>query len=401
MNQEKKYDFKDVVMMGTAIGLLMIVAVMAVGAYFVYTRKPAILSAQTAAVSGAASTQEALVTGAIEHANPAVVSIIITKDVPVIERYYERIPFGDGTVLRVPQVRQNGTQEREVGGGSGFLVSSDGLIVTNKHVVEDASASYTVFTNDGKKYDVTVVARDPSLDIAVLKVKGAAPAGGFPYLTFGDASTLRLGQTAIAIGNALGEFRNSVSVGVISGLARQITAGDNAGRSEELDNVIQTDAAINSGNSGGPLLDLHGQVIGVNVAVASNAENIGFALPADTVKTVVQSVQQFGEIRRPYIGVRYTELNAQIAADNKLSIDYGAYIQADEGDEAVLPGSPADKAGLKAGDIITSIGGMSLKDQSLAAVVRRFQIGQSVTVEYQRGAEKRTAQITLEKAPTQ
>lgn len=248
---------------------------------------------------------------------------------------------------------------------------------------------------------MTVVARDPSLDIAVLKVKGAAPAGGFPYLTFGDASTLRLGQTAIAIGNALGEFRNSVSVGVISGLARQITAGDNAGRSEELDNVIQTDAAINSGNSGGPLLDLHGQVIGVNVAVASNAENIGFALPADTVKTVVQSVQQFGEIRRPYIGVRYTELNAQIAADNKLSIDYGAYIQADEGDEAVLPGSPADKAGLKAGDIITSIGGMSLKDQSLAAVVRRFQIGQSVTVEYQRGAEKRTAQITLEKAPTQ
>lgn len=402
MEKEKHYDFKDLVMTSVAFGLVIAVTVIGIGGYLLYTKKVSVLSAQTAVVNGAASTQEALVTGAIEHANPAVVSIIITKDVPVMERYYERIPFGDGTVLRVPQVRQNGTQEREVGGGSGFLVSADGLIVTNKHVVEDTGASYTVFTNDGKKYDVSVVARDPSLDIAVLKVKDTAPSGGFPYLTFGDSSILKLGQSAIAIGNALGEFRNSVSVGVISGLARQVTAGDDTGRSEELENVIQTDAAINSGNSGGPLLDLHGQVVGVNVAVASNAENIGFALPADAVKTVVSSVQQFGEIRRPYLGVRYVAINAQLATENKLSVDYGAYIQAgDNGEQAVLPHSPAAKAGLKAGDSIISINGVSLKDQSLASVVRTLQIGQTVTVEYMRGAQKMTANVTLEKAPTQ
>ncbi len=395
MEKEKTYDFKDLIMTSVAFGLLMMIVVMGIGGYLLYTKKASILSAQTATLSTAASTHEALVTGVIEHANPAVVSIVVTKDVPVIERYYERIPFGDGTVLRIPQMRQNGTQEKEVGGGSGFLVSADGLIVTNKHVIEDPSASYTVFTNDGKKYEVNVVARDPSLDVAVLKIKGSAPVGGFSYLTFGNSSTLKLGQTAIAIGNALGEFSNS------AGLARQVTAGDGAGRSEELDNVIQTDAAINPGNSGGPLLDLHGQVIGVNVAVAGNAENIGFALPADAVKIVVNSVQQFGEIRRPYVGVRYTELNAQIAADNKLPVDYGAYIQADDDEPAVLPNSPAAKAGLKAGDIITSIGGISLKDQSLAAVVRGFQIDQSVSVEYERGSEKRTTQITLEKAPTQ
>jgi S1-C subfamily serine protease len=288
--KEKTYDVKDLIMTSVAFGLLMMIGTVSIGGYLLYTKKASILSAQTM-VGQAASTQEALVTGAIEHANPAVVSIVVTKDVPVLERYYQRIPFGDGTVLRIPQIRQNGTQEKEVGGGSGFIISAIGLIVTNKHVIEDPNASYTVFTNDGKKHEVEIVGRDASLDVAVLKIKGPAPVGGFPYLTFGNSSNLKLGQTAIAIGNALGEFRNSVSVGVISGLARQITAGDGRGRSEELSNVIQTDAAINPGNSGGPLLDLHGQVIGINVAVAGNAENIGFALPADAVKAVVNSMQ--------------------------------------------------------------------------------------------------------------
>jgi len=223
---------------------------------------------------------------AVRRSNPAVVAITVSKDVPVYERYLEEVqsPFGR---LRVPQVRQNGTREQEVGGGSGFLVSEDGYVVTNRHVVADEEAGYAVFTNDGTKYEATVVARDAELDLAVIRIEGT----GFPYLSFGDSDALEVGQAVITIGNALAEFRNTVSVGVVSGIARSLVASDRRGGTEQLDQLIQTDAAVNEGNSGGPLLNLAGEVVGVNVAAASGAENIGFALNANSVKGMVAQVR--------------------------------------------------------------------------------------------------------------
>ncbi len=244
---------------------------------------------------------ESAVIASVKKANPAVVAITISKNVPIYERYFERVPspyqdfFGNNLDFNIARIRQSGTEKLAVGGGSGFLVSADGYIVTNRHVVEDTDAEYAVFTNDGKTYIAKVIARDPVLDLAVIKIEGSE----FPYLPFGDSDTLEVGQTVIAIGNALAEFRNTVSLGIISGLSRSIVASNQQGNREALDQLIQTDAAINQGNSGGPLLNLAGQVIGVNVAVATEAENIGFALSSNSVKNIVESVRTSGKIIRP------------------------------------------------------------------------------------------------------
>ncbi len=235
----------------------------------------------------------------VKQANPAVFSIVISKDVPIVEQYMEEWnPFqdffgGDFGGFQIPRYREKGTERREVGSGTGFLVTAGGLALTNKHVVEDEAASYTALANNGKKYDVEVVAKDPVLDLAVVRLKGEAK---FPYLTLGNSDSLDVGETAIAIGNALGEFRNTVSVGVISGLARSITASDASGKSETLEEVIQTDAAINPGNSGGPLLSLSVTVVGINVAVAQGSQNIGFAIPVNLIKKALQSVEEYGRM---------------------------------------------------------------------------------------------------------
>ncbi len=351
---------------------------------------------------------DADVVNIVEKANPAVVSIVITKDVPKIEQYYrEYDPFGGGFFddffgggfrMRIPEQRQNGTEKQEVGGGSGFFVSFDGFVVTNRHVVDDESAEYTVLTNDGKKFPAKVLAKDPSLDIAVLKVEEK----DLPYLQFGNSDQLKSGQTVIAIGNALAEFRNSVSVGVISGLSRSITAGDLFGRSELLEGVIQTDAAINPGNSGGPLLDLNGEVIGVNVAVERGAQNIGFALSSNTIKGIIETVKEKGEIVRPYLGVRYIQVTPELKERNNLLVDYGVLIQRGEtrDDLAVVPGSPADKAGIVENDIILEIDGVKLSEErSLASVIRQKQVGQTIKVKLLHRGDEKTVDIKLEQAP--
>ncbi|MCD6093689.1 MAG: trypsin-like peptidase domain-containing protein [Candidatus Omnitrophica bacterium] len=354
--------------------------------------------------------EESQIVDVVERASSAIVSIVITKDVPIIERYYENFnPFGDdffddffgggGFRFRIPLYREKGTEKRKVGGGSGFFVSSDGLLVTNRHVVSDKDAEYTVLTNDGKKYKAEVLARDPMLDIAILRVKGR----NFSHLEFGNSDLLKPGQTAIAIGNALGEFRNSVSVGVISGLSRSIVAGDFFGRSELLEGVIQTDAAINPGNSGGPLLDISGKVIGVNVAVERGAENIGFALPSNAVRTIVDSVREYGEIIRPFLGIRYMQITEGLKERYNLPVDYGALVVSGERTEdlAVIPGSPASKAGIVEDDIILEVDGVKIEEgKSLGSIIRQKQVGQRVVLKILHEGREKEVRVVLGKAPT-
>lgn len=340
------------------------------------------------------------IVSSIEKVNPAVVSIVITKDVPVYERYYESYdPGGFFGGFNIPRVRENGTEEREIGGGSGFIVGNDGMIVTNRHVVEDEEARYSVLLNDGTSYNVEVLARDPQLDIAIIKISDPIEKS-LTFVSFGDSESLKLGETVIAIGNALAEFRNSVSVGVVSGLARSIVASDGMGHSEQLDQVIQTDAAINPGNSGGPLLNSSGEVVGVNVATSRGADNIGFALPAHVVSRVVDSVREHGEIVRPFLGVRYAMITKSIAEKNNLSVDYGAHVIRGAGanEVAVIPGSPADKAGIDENTIILSIDGEDLRNRDLATVLRNKDVGQEIFLHILQQGEEKTVSLILEKA---
>lgn len=235
--------------------------------------------------------QEDLLTAAVAAVAPSVVSIIVTKEVPRLDVVFEN-PFGNDPFfkdfnIRMPRFVQRGSETKKIGAGTGFLVSGNGFIVTNRHVVEDNAAHYTVLLSTGTQKEATVVYRDTAVDIAVLSIRG----DGFKYATFGNSDSLKLGQSVFAVGNALGEFNNSISVGVISGLNRSIEAM-NKTQTEQLAGVIQTDAAINPGNSGGPLVDLNGNVIGVNVAVAHGGQNIGFSIPSAAVKKVIAKVLQ-------------------------------------------------------------------------------------------------------------
>jgi S1-C subfamily serine protease len=349
-------------------------------------------------VKTGSAAEESQVIDTVAKANPAVVSIIISKDVPIVEQYS---PFD--YLFGVPdnmQQNQNGTTEKqEIGGGSGFFVSADGYIVTNNHVISDSTAEYTVMTNNMKKYTAKILASDSSLDVAILKVDGK----DFPFLSFADSDTIKLGQTAIAIGNVLAEYQNSISMGIVSGLSRSITAGDGGGSSEQLDGVIQTDAAINPGNSGGPLLDIRGYVIGVNVAIENGAENIGFALPSNTVKTIADSVMKNGEIVKPYLGVRYTQITETVKKENNLTVDYGVIVsKGDTADSlAVIPGSPADKAGIEENDIILEVDGVKLdNNKSLVSIIRQKEVGQTVTLKIIHNGETKDVKVQLEKAPT-
>lgn len=334
---------------------------------------------------------------------PAVVSISISADVPVYEQYYENFwsPFGGffggGGSFQVPRQRQIGIERQEIGGGTGFLVSANGYIVTNKHVVDQEGVAYTAITNDGIEYEVEVVAKDPSLDVAILKIESEE---NFPFLEFADIEDIRLGETVIAIGNALAEFPNSVSVGVVSGLSRDIVAGDGFRFRESLEGVIQTDAAINRGNSGGPLLNTDGKVVGVNVAVAGGGENIGFALPSNVVASVFQSVAEYGEIVRPFLGVRYLQLTSDIIERNNLDVEYGVLIVRGEerSDLAVIPGSPADKAGLEENDIILEIEGQKLDgSRSLQAMLRDYSVDDTITLQILHDGDEKEVTVTLEK----
>ena len=352
------------------------------------------LSAVTANVSPTTTTEEdQAVVDLVKNVSPAVVSIIAKKDFGQVygnsgPSLFDQFFFGLD-----PQQNPSGIQE--IGGGSGFIVTGDGMIITNKHVVTIQGADqYTVVMNDGKSYDAKVLATDPSTDIAVIKIEG----NDLPTVTLGDSGAVQIGDTVVAIGNALGEYRNTVTKGIISGLARTITAGDSAGSSETLRNVIQTDAAINPGNSGGPLLNLSGQVVGINTAINASGQLIGFALPINIAKQDLLSVQKNGKIERPFLGVRYVPVNAQVQQDEGLSVDYGALIVAGSraNQPAIMQDGPADKAGLKEGDIILEIDGTKVTEQNdLSQILQTKTVGQEVTLKVLSAKDTKDVKATL------
>lgn len=278
--------------------------------------------------------------------------------------------------------------------GTGFIVSKEGIIVTNKHVAVSKTAKYSVITSDNKTYPATVKSLDPMFDIAIMKID----ASNLPTLELGSSDGLIPGQTAIAIGNALGQYQNSVTVGVISGIGRVIQASDSTGAStESLDNVIQTDAAINSGNSGGPLLNIGGQVIGMNTAVDSQGQRIGFALPVNLIKSALNSYTSRGKIVRAMLGIRYVSLTKDLANQNNLPVSEGAYIYSNSVSQpAVVAGSPADKIGLTTGDIVTAIGSDKITPQSsLISLLSKYSPSDKVKITWLRDGKEKSATAQL------
>jgi len=275
--------------------------------------------------------------------------------------------------------------------GTGFIVTSDGLIATNKHVV-DGGSDFTVTTTDGQTFPGKVVATDPVTDLALLKIETR----GLPVADLGDSDQVQVGQWVIAVGNALGELQNSVTVGVVSALERKATPSDGQGNSENLDGLFQTDAAINPGNSGGPLVNLKGQVIGVNTAIAGNAQNIGFAIASNDLKKALDSYRKSGKIIRPYLGVRYQALTKAIATSLKLNVENGALLVGSASLPAVASNSPAAKAGLKENDVITKIDNQAITEIApLSRIIRKYNPGDKVTLTVIRGGKTITAELTL------
>lgn len=337
-------------------------------------------------------THEEQIVRAVKKVMPAVVSITAAKDWEVLQEAARKLaPLGFPALEEMPGMEgpmPDGiptTDDGKVrlGGGSGFLVDTSGIILTNRHVVADPEAEYTVVLDNDLSFPLSIVANDPIHDVAILKIKAEGrtlPA--FEVATLAENKPLELGHTVIAIGNALGEFKNSVSTGVISGLSRLISAiTDMSGKQERLRGLIQTDAAINPGNSGGPLIDLDGNVIGINVAIVFGAQNIGFAIPIKKAVRDLTDIKEHGRIRRPFLGVRYVLLNRRIAEKFGLPVTHGAYILKEgvPGDRAVIPGSAADKAGLKEGDIILTCNKKRITEkETLEDLLEGLNVGDEV-----------------------
>lgn len=314
---------------------------------------------------------------AAEKVSPSVVSIVTERQV---------VDFF-GNVLG-----------QETGGGTGFIITNDGLILTNKHVIEQ-EGSYKVILPDGTIYDAQIKSIDPFFDLAVVKID----AKDLPVVELGDSDKLAIGQWVIAVGNALAEFQNTVTVGVISAKEREVEAGTGSfGASEKLTGLLQTDAAINPGNSGGPLVNLAGQVVGINTAIASTSGGsigIGFAIPINSAKSAIESVRKTGRIIRPMIGVRYRPIDKVFAKRNNLPVDYGALITrgSNQLDLAVIPGSPANKAGIVENDIILEINGEKITEKDpLPKLISQYQVGEKIKLKILHSGEEKTVEVTLE-----
>lgn len=331
--------------------------------------------------------EESVVIDVAEKASESVVTVAITKEQQQLQPFFMD-PFGIFGQQLSPRQGQPQTIEKDI--GSGFVVSDDGIIVTNKHVVSDASATYRIIDKDDKEYEVQDIYRDPVNDIAILRVNA-----NLKPIELGNSDGIRVGQFVVAIGTALGEFRHTVTTGVVSGLGRGIEAGDGfGGFVEQLDNVIQTDAAINPGNSGGPLLNSAGQVVGVNTAVSSQGQNIGFAIPINVIKASIDNFNATGQFSRPFMGVRFRMIPQETAILN--NVPQGAFLV------EVVEGGSAAEAGLVQGDIIMKFDGQQLGDDdetNLAVLINKHKVGDVVTIEYYRDEETKEMDVTLKEIP--
>lgn len=328
--------------------------------------------------------EESVVIDVAERVSPSVVTIAVEQEQVLFEPSSPADPFG---LFRLPKEGRRELVQQDV--ATGFIISADGLIVTNRHVVSDLDVTYKVITKDDRTFAVGKIYRDPVNDLAIIKIN----ASGLTPVELGDSDSLRVGQFVIAIGTALGEFRHTVTTGVISGLGRGITAGSPfAGFVEQIDDVIQTDAAINPGNSGGPLLNSAGQVIGVNVAVAAAGQNIGFAIPINVVRSSIENFEATGRFVRPFLGIRYRMITQEGAKLNGLP--QGAFVV------EVVEGSPAQSVGLESGDIITHFDGEELlaEEGGLAAVINKKKVGDRVTLTVWRDGETLTLSAILTEA---
>ncbi|MDP3093906.1 MAG: trypsin-like peptidase domain-containing protein [bacterium] len=324
---------------------------------------------------------DSLVIRAIKKALPAVVSIVGNQELPRKKREGsqfwglledKKTPFNISS-----QLKRSG---RKISSGSGFIVTGNGVVATNSHLISPLVQEYRVILNSGDEFTAKIMATDFLNDLVFLKVE----AKNLPIIELGDSEKLELGQTAIAMGTALGEFQNSVSVGVVSGLSRFISAKSMiSGRVSKLRGLIQTDAAINPGNSGGPLVNLEGRAIGINTALVFGAENIGFAIPVNHLKEDIREIQKYGRIRKPFLGVRYLLLNKVLQQRNSLPVDYGALVVSEDvpDDQAIIPGSPAEKAGLKEFDIILECDGKKITEKKpLEEILRTLESGKEISL---------------------
>jgi S1-C subfamily serine protease len=282
------------------------------------------------------------------------------------------------------------------GSGSGVIYDPNGFILTNRHVVEEAT-SLNVVLDDGREFAGTVYGIDPLTDLAIVTIE----ASDLPFAPIGSSAALEPGQLAIAIGNPLGDYENTVTTGVVSGIGRQIVASNSTQTSSDvLRNLIQTDAAINPGNSGGPLVNSAGQVIGVNTAINEDAEGIGFSIPIDVARPIMEQALAGEELVRPWIGIYYTSLTPALADENGVDVDYGALVGTNDGSDAVFPGSPAEDAGLQAGDVITALNGDPLgADTDLSMAILPYGPGDTITLSVLRGAQTIEIDVTLGQLP--
>ena len=331
---------------------------------------------------------------------PAVISVIALKDLPKAENFYS-FPFG-GKEYVMPKLEkgQKTTQrvpleKTQIGGGSGFIVSENGYVFTSNHVVSDTTADYTVILDPKHKYPAKVLSRNPINDTAILKIEGER----FPFLKMADSNKIELGEEVVAVGNALGEFTDTLSAGIVSGLSRFITAfGGMDHQMQNLRGLIQTDAAINPGNSGGPLVNMEGQVIGINTAMIAGAQNIGFAIPINYAKKDLAEVKKYGKIIMPFLGVKYVLISKEMAETNKLPVNDGAMVVREAlGEPPVIKGSAAALAGVKEWDIILECDGQKITTKNpLANILQKCKIGEKITLKILRDGKNMVLTVKLE-----
>ena len=328
--------------------------------------------------------EETSISNIVSKVTPAVVSIIVESESESSSIY--------GYLY--------GETETVQAAGTGMIVTSDGYIITNKHVAKGAKKIQIIMDNGDTYDDVKVVGLDPLNDVAYLKINGAS---NLPTVTLGDSKTLSVGQPVLAIGNALGAFQNSVTQGIVSGLGRTITAydGEDDNVGEMLSDLIQTDAAINHGNSGGPLVNAGGEVIGINSATTESANGLGFAIPISATKGMLNSIIENNKPQRAVMGISYISVTPEITKAYDLPVNYGAYLYSEDSHgrarSSVSADGPAARAGIKDGDIITKINGVSIGAAgTLSSLVGEYKVGDTIEVEFVRDDKTMSTNVTLE-----